>query len=281
MKKEETRKGWLFSAAVALVVGLLFLPAFAGAATVADADTDGLSDTEETNGISLPPASPTVTFPGCGGTVPAPGSARNLCLDKVTKDLFVIFTPLASDSSMPTFDDALESVWRPKASGGLEIATHRILATQVKTAPRNVTATQKAVKVSESSNVTSTTVLGTSTYGTPNGTNNVIVYTKRIQAFIDSVCTSGITSCTDSSGQATDKAAVAIRYIKHTIAHEVGHDVSLTRTSNAAYGGYHYATGTNTVMEQSVYKEYPTTSSVKFFVSDTFTATDQGGSRLK
>ena len=105
----------------------------------------------------------------------------------------------------------------------------------------------------------------------------MIVYTKRIQAFIDSVCPTGVT-CTDSTG-GVDKATVVAKYIKHTIAHEIGHDVSLTGTSNASYGGYHYATGTNTVMEQSVYKT--TTSGVKFYVSDTFTSVDQGGYKMK
>jgi len=274
MRKEETRKGWLLFALLALAVGVVSLPVFAGAATVADADNDGFSDTEEAAGITLTGGT---LVPGCGASVPAPGQTRNACLDPKTKDLFVIFTPLATNSSMPAFNDAMEYVWRSKASGGLEIATHSITAAQVKTAPRNVTATQKAVKVGEASDATSTTVLGTSTYGTPNGTNNVIVYTKRIQAFIDGVCPAGVT-CTDSTGL-LDKAAVVAKYIRHTIAHEIGHDVSLTGTSNASYGGYHYATGTNTVMEQSVYKT--TTSGVKFYVSDTFTSVDQGGYKMK
>ena len=191
----------------------------------------------------------------------------------------MIFTPLATASLMPaTFNDAMEFVWRPKASGGLELATHRILAAQVKTAPRKVNATQNAVKVTENSDATSTTILGQATYGTPQGLDGVIIYTKRIKAFIDTTCAGK--TCTDSTGSITNTADLTTKYIKHTIAHEVGHDVSLTGTSNAAYGGYHYATGTKTIMEQTVYKEYPA-GGVKFFISDTFTTVDQGGIKLK
>jgi hypothetical protein len=38
--------------------------------------------------------------------------------------------------------------------------------------------------------------------------------------------------------------------------------------------------GTNTIMEQSVYKETPG-NGVKFYISDKFTATDQAGYKLK
>lgn len=223
-----------------------------------DRDGDGFSDYDECNGI---------TFAGTvGGTFPGSNSTTTLRtnrLDPGSRDLFVIMVP-ATPSYFP--GNPLEFVSNAQAQGGLGVTVH-VLSSEQADNNRFVTSSsrQKAVRVTESLDTSNPTILGyTSSCGTPNGLDLTTVYTARIKNFVKSVYPGAPQSLIDT-------------YIKHTIAHEVGHSVGpLAPVFNSNYGGYHYKTGTNVLMDQSVYYKGKT-----FYIGTAYTSTDQAATNLK
>jgi hypothetical protein len=232
-----------------------------------DADNDGFTDAQEKPpGIYLwGDGSP---FPSCVGT----GLPRDSCLDPASKDLFVIVVPAAS-TLIPA--NPLEFVSRDQTSGGLGIATHEIAQGQAGP-DREIAGTQKAVRISESLDTSNDIILGISQYGTPNGPDLATVYTQRIKNHIMSVCGSsfGTSKCADNTGVSSQD--LIDKYIKHTIAHEAAHMLTLTTTYNDRLGGHHYKTGTNVILDQSVYYKGTT-----FYIGTTFTSADKSGAALK
>ncbi len=262
MEKREILWSWVhIILTVVVVVGLNLLliqaPAMAAVdcnnpSTEADADLDGFTDAQECIGITLYNGS---LFLGKDS-----GVNRADRLDPDTKDLFVILV-YASPTKIPA--NPLEYVSAPQSQGGLGIALHVIVPEQADT-NRLVTSTQKAVRVTESLDDSTTTPLGVTSCGTPNGLDLATVYTQRIINHVTSVNPSASQTLKDT-------------YIKHTIAHEVGHMVGpLAPTYNANYGGYHYKTGTNVILDQSV--KYKGTT---FYIGTTYTSADKSGIKLK
>jgi hypothetical protein len=260
--------------ALAALIGVIVLPTAAGAqvacpGTAADFDGDGFSDQLECQGFDTFGTTP-VNFPSC-----APDSDRALCVDPNSADLFVILVPV-NPSRLPA--DPLQLVTRPRSEGGLGLAVHQLVAANAGTGTndRRVTqgSTQKAVRVAESLNATGT-ILGQATYGTPNGLDRAVVYTVRIANHVAAVYAAA--GVVDAALVQSDTE----RYIRHTIAHEIGHMLGgLTTQYVKNLGGHHYAPGTEVVMEQAVTHQV-VNGVVDFNISEAFTAVDQGAVRFK
>jgi hypothetical protein len=265
MKKREGLRSWMYIIFMAVtLMGLNMLlsqvPAQAAvdcatvtSSSTTDTDKDGFTDYQECNGITLADGT---SFPGKSSQ-----AAITVRLDPDTRDLFVILVP-ATPSSFPA--NPLEFVSKPVSQGGLGLNVHVITPAQ---APNRVVSpsTQKAVRVTESLDVSNPNLLGISSPGTPNGLDLATVYTQRIKNSFTSIL--GTTPSQD----------LIDLYIKHTIAHEIGHMVGpLAPTGSSSYGGYHYKSGTNVIMDQSVYYKGTT-----FYIGTTYTSTDQTKTKLK
>jgi hypothetical protein len=206
---------------------------------------------------------------------------RNQYLDPSTRDLFVIIVPSAN-SLIPA---------NPTATiANVGITAHEIPPSKA-FPDRTVTSatTQKAVMITENSDGTlkdssgNYLPFGNSNYGTPNNLDGATVWTQRIKNYIYTVaCPSPMadSSCKDSVSGAVGRDAVIAAYIRNTIPHEGGHVMKLTTTSNSRYGGYHYVTGSNTVMEQSiVYKK--SGGVVTFTIPSSYASGDATAAKLK
>jgi hypothetical protein len=277
MKDRKTTKSgmmWLLFS-VLLAIALVFVQTLARAEvvcnnvqpdTTTDTDNDGFTDYEECNGITLADG---VHFNGYleGGE----------CLDPNKKDLFVIL----NRANPSNFDqNPLEYVY------GLGINVHLITQAQASNDPnytldRIVSPTspnkQKAVRVAESL-VTAIDphILGISFEGTPNSRDNAVVYTAKIINHLNSVYW--------SANAGLPPQDVISRYIKQTIAHEIGHVIGplapVSLRDQERYGGYHNKSGTNVIMDQSVY--YTSKGNkVTFYIGTTYTSLDIGGIKLK
>jgi hypothetical protein len=278
MKKRKGLRSWMsvmLMAAAVMGMCLLFAHVPAQAAvtcpttSTADPDGDGFTNQQECDGITLADGS---HFYGKTEGI-ARGLSRDQYLDPDSKDLFVILVP-ANPSNFPGYQEnppnplkSLEYVSKPQSGGGLGFIVHVINSTQASSSRVvSSSSTQKAVKVTESLDESNSNILGFSSCGTPNGLDLATVYTKRIINFVNSVY-----------GGATLSSDLIDTYIKHTIAHEVGHMVGpLAPKYNASYGGYHYKTGTNVIMDQSVYYK-----GITFYIGTTYTSADQTGAKLK
>jgi hypothetical protein len=255
-------------ASTAMVVWLLAVPGSWAWAAVncgapvagADADGDGLTDTEECLGITLPGGA---NYPKCVSS-----ALRVTCLDPDTKDLFAILVR-SVPSNIPM--NPFEHVSRPVSSGGLGITVHEISAAQAN-ADRSITATQKAVRITENLD-TAGDIFGIANVSTPNGLDFSTVFTRRIIDFIDGVYNG-------AGDTATNRTPVKDAYIKHTLNHEVGHLITLTTDYNSRFGGNHYKAGSTVIMEQSVVYSVRR-GTVTFTISTDFTAADVSGAALR
>ena len=276
-KNIEWRGYWLITMILAIALTMLMtpMPALAvdcTAPTTADFDMDGFTDQQECANLMLYDG--VTIIPGAlQAAVP-----RGERLDPNSKDVFVILA-LASTSNVPA--NPLQYVIAPQAAGGLPVITHVLVPGQADvTRMVSPSATQKALKIAENLDTSATDVLGIANYGTPNGLDLATIYTARIKAHVNSVCTASITSCNDADGITIGAANVIDKYIRHTIAHEVAHNMVLTDTYNDRFGGYHYKSGTNTVLDQSVY--YTSKSGkVTWYIGSSFTPADQAVVRLQ
>lgn len=202
-----------------------------------DADNDGFDDALECQPIPLLDGTLITMVPG-------------------RKDVFVILAP-ASDSLLPPKPDG--SPFNPfdpvtfSGAGinvsfnglvGLGLNVH-VLAPNQAASDRSVIATsvQKAVRITEDTSTTGA-ILGNCQWGTPNGLDGCVVYTRRIKDFIDTTC---------PGNTAAERAVMFNAYITESFLHETGHSLGgLASTYNSRTGGYHYKSGSALVMEQSV-----------------------------
>ena len=218
------------------VAVLLLSVALLGKARAQDADNDGFTDAQETTGIQLIPG---VTLPGgisflgrCG----ANALATDPCVDPNGPDVFVILVR-AAGSRIPANPLAFMVNLSP-ALGIHEISnsTDRLISS---------VSAQKAIRITEDRN-TNDTIWGRSLFqGTPNtlGGGEATVFTERIKLALDQKY--------QSVGQAAAPQTVVDNCVRHTIAHESGHNEAISPTANSRFGGNHYATSDKVVMSQS------------------------------
>ena len=209
-----------------------------------------------------------ITFAG-GGTFPGKNTAnrptdRCQYLDPDTKDLFIIVArktptlmppkPTNAEDVAYWFEYVSHPVGQSTGQFGLGFAVHEITATNAATdrtvcpktgstacqIPTGQTARQKAVKISESLDQTADNTLGI-----PQLRNS-----KRSRPY-DGLYPKDIEFAFQSILGTTPSQAVLDTYIKHTIAHEIGHTVGPL----APVSGYHYESANNNlIMDESVYR---------------------------
>jgi hypothetical protein len=145
-----------------------------------DSDNDGISDVLEEAGITVWG----ITYGPCPRNVPA--TDRPSCVDKNSKDVFVVLVGAPGDY-FSGLSDPLQYVTKPVSTGGLPITVHwKLLSTDQSGRFLNANSAQKYVRITESLDVSDPTVLGSSTTGTPDQDLGT-VYTKRIVNHVNSV----------------------------------------------------------------------------------------------
>jgi len=231
-----------------------------------DSDKDGIPDDVEsaTAGITV-----------WGKNYP-PCPATPECVSPNQRDVFVVLVP-APGGHFSTLENPLEYVTKSVSAGGLPLTVHWQVLPEGSSDTSNRFLSgfcaQKYVRITESLNMTGDlAVLGSSTCGTPDQDLGT-VYTERIEDHVNSVY----------SPDSLPPGAVET-YIKHTIAHELGHMVGpLAPAYNANYGGYHYASAANDqIMNQFVYSTGTgAAGDVILYIGTSYTSADQAGIKLK
>lgn len=217
-----------------------------------DRDCDGFSDAEEASPIA------------------------GVQTDPAKADLFVILAPTSTGTSLLQ-DNPLGTLIASAAPIGLYV--HQIAGPI--SGIRNVTATQKAIKVQESLYVGA--YLGVSPQGNPDmvdDTGASVVYTQKIKSTVAGLCTTskGVALvCNDADGSTIGQQAVINKYIKHTVAHEASHQLNLKYTCDSTIG-CHYTTITSgsqspTIMDQSVFY-VKGTKGVAWYIGSKYNAAD-------
>jgi len=268
MKKRQKTKvkfGLRFLMVAAFVLAIITTQAWAlvdctAPSAVADFDNDGFTDAQECQGITLYSGAVVNTNP----EIP---------------DLFVILVPAAPSNFPP---NPLEYVSNSMAAGGLGVTTHLIPFNEAnpdRFVSPNIP--QKAIRITEDLHPDGI-ILGYANQGTPNGLDEAIIYTEHIKNHVTATCAEANTpaNCTDSATGVSGPAAIIPIYIKHTIAHEIGHMTSLAVEYNRRFGGYHYKSGSEEVMEQAV-KYTSKGGKVTFYISTKYAEPSQVGAQLQ
>jgi hypothetical protein len=222
-----------------------------------DADNDGLTNSEECNGLNTGAgqASAPVFVPRCIGTEAIGSTARNGCLDPRplcilnpvtgrlpdncadgTPDGFVCLVR-TTPSLIPA--DPFRFVYKPSAQGGLGIAVHEVSCSAL--GPnREVTTTQKAQKGQENASTTPGD-FGVATVGTPNHPQaGCTIWTARIKQWTIKT-------------QGADNPAVYQDLTRHIAAHECfGHGVTLAKVPDPSVIGNHHPASAKVMMSQYV-----------------------------
>ena len=290
MKKQQAIKSTSSQGILAvLVLALALIPA---QVLAVDTDGDGIPDSLETGaGIALPPgaATPAIIFPPClGGEDPA------TCLAVGTVDLFVILRQATPTLISMTPLELMELITSSHAESGLNISLH-VIDESLAGTNREILCNafdgayctdpvQKALRITE---ITSTPqpVLGYCPQGTPMDRDDATVYTGEIQDFVNSMCAGK--TCQAYVGDeipanlVSGVQNVVDAYIRYVTIHEVGHTLELAVQYNRRFGGNHYKTGTNFILDQTVvFKEQKKNNSVVFYFPNQFSAESQGGIAL-
>jgi hypothetical protein len=282
-KRQTTNKRYGLALLAIVAVFLVIFPCQAGAQTDdqicaavgaadsgADYDNDGFTDFQECNGIALFDGT---QFPGSNNS----GADRSLRLGPADKDLFVILVRAAN--TLIPMDDPLEFVSAPPDQGGLGIITHLITESQADDRTVSPPWPQKAVRITEDPDPEGI-ILGYANQGTPNGLDEAIIYTRHIEKHVEEVCAEGYVYCRNSAPFADSPDTIIPIYIKHTIAHEIGHMTMLAVDYNRRFGGYHYKAGSEVVLEQAV-KYTSKKGKVTFYISTEYAEPSQQGVQLQ
>jgi hypothetical protein len=117
------------------------------------------------------------------------------------------------------------------------------------------------------------------------GRDDATVYTGEIQDFVPSKCAGK--TCQAYVGEETPANLVTgvqdvvDAYISYVTIHEVGHTLELSVEYNRRFGGNHYKTGTNFILDQTVvFKEIKRNNSVVFYFPSQFSVESQEGIAL-
>jgi len=160
---------------------------------------------------------------------------------------------------------------------------------------------QKGIRITECLDTSAISPVGTAGLGSPNGPDNVILYTRRIIDFIDSLIATGgarqlaystfiINPATGrgrwSSRTPIDRDTLISKVIAFYIGHEVGHSVRLTPTvitQRKTTYGYHYAPGSGDYLDQVLTNKVDKSPSGfnTFFVPSLYGSTDLANFRMK
>jgi hypothetical protein len=265
MKKRLDTRVTNFLGLMLAVVALALIPAQARAVDCtapspqADFDNDGVTDEEECLGLSTAEGA-ALDFPSCVDT----GLERADCLDPATQDLFAILVQ-AEASNFP--DNPLEFVSKPLADGGLGLTTH-----EVSLDDRNITPSQKAVRITESLISDCGNVLGFANLGLT--FDEATIYTDRILCFVSEVY-----SDAGATAPADIEDSVINPIIRWVIAHEVGHVLQLSPEYNSRFGGNHFRSGSRVIMEQ-IFKYSTKKNTVTFSIADEFSSASQDAAAL-
>jgi hypothetical protein len=269
----------LLLAAVTLV-----LPTQALSATIAEicaspaaatnrSSGDGFTDLQKCTGLIK---SSTVAFdyPSCYSNGVRNNIPRDQCLDPASKDLFVELVPLVPDSTqnppapnsvLP--DDPLKYISCPVTTAGcLGITVHRIgrgspFPNLIPFSNRDViVGQQKMLRVTESASITGKFGYSVDRGVPPTGPDEAKVYTYQIKKYVNDLIQ-------------VDSPDIYNAYIRHTIAHEIGHGLKLWITSNVKYNGYHMPPATPSKHMEDAVK----VQGVVFFLPTQFDASDIKG----
>lgn len=289
-RKDISLRGALGLIAIVLIMLLVQVPAQGVMNCTDDSDCDGITTAQETS------------IPQC---LLGSGQVTQTLCDPNTKDLFVIFLPCGdpkntictTGTKLP--DTTPLSTLITDASRDLAIKVHQINPTQTyNNSDRNVTDTQEAMRIFENTDTTGTALGETPVGGNPNTASDASVYTRNIINFVDSKCVCGPTQNTCTNGNlcvaadgTTGEANVIAKYIKHTIAHEAGHEMALKATCSTDIG-CHYPTPTSsrttpTHLDYAVYWTQSSSHGVtttKFYIGSQYymgSPTDASGVRLR
>jgi hypothetical protein len=256
------RPGLHMTAAIMLSFAL-----FVFNAQAQDADNDGFTDLQERAGIQLIQG---VTLPDgtsflglCGPNA----LATDPCVDPAGPDVFVILARATAGSLIPT--NPLGFMVNLLSSFGVH---------EIGNSPNNpdrfITSVsqQKAIRITEDLN-TNDTIWGRSLFqGTPNTAGEATVFAQRIKNALDQKYLS-------ATGTPAPQAVVD-DCIRHTIAHEAGHNELIASQYNSRFGGNHYSTSDKVVMSQSATITVKG-SRVTVICPNTYASPDVTGFRLR
>jgi hypothetical protein len=283
MKSSRLEKGWRILGAIALAAFLLVFPPVGGGivngAAPPDADLDGFPDAVE-NGTNTfrfaGSVNPAVTWSKCA----TPWIAGSNCVDPAKKDLFVVF--VTPSSVMPALDrlKILNNLGNVSAH---EVPQNHVTATKI--VAKNSAGSlipEKAVFVTDNPTTTPSDVLGITLIGTPNSTSGSVIYTQRIVAFLNTTCAGK--TCIDVNTTPNlvygPDNGFRDQFVRQVVAHELGHAMTLVSPQDSVIGA-HYPAENKVVMSQYVYKEYPASNEVRFFIPGIWTDNDRQKVRLK
>jgi hypothetical protein len=151
---------------------------------------------------------------------------------------------------------------------------------------------QKGVRIIECVDASAPTPLGIAAIGSPEGRDNSIVYSHRIQNFVAGLLASapGLApaystfqnGAWSAPGPISDANSLIGKVIAFYLAMEVGHSIKLTPTvegtSQTSYG-YHHAPGTGSNLDQTITTRTDGTN-VIFYVPTFYASYDQANFRL-
>ncbi len=138
-------------------------------------------------------------------------------------------------------------------------------------------------------------ILGSAGWGSANGPDNALIYTKRISDEIDRLIGLGgvrplkLSPCDGSIPRATAREELISMTIRYILAMELGHAVRLTPTTEGTKQvsySYHHAPGTCSNLDLELVnkvssKETGSTAANTFYIPQVYNSNDQGSFRIK